>query len=143
MSQPTPQAIADFLMAPGHCLVSGGPGSGKTTLALEKAVARIATGMDPGQAVLFLSFSRAAVGRLIEAGAQSIPHTYRNRLVVQTFHSFFWNVLGCHAYLLGTPSRLQILMPHDERAISQGIKPDNPEWPVWEREREQLFLREG
>lgn len=143
MSQPNPQAIADFLMSPGHCLVSGGPGSGKTTLALEKAVARIATGMDPGQAVLFLSFSRAAVGRLIEAGAQSIPHIYRKRLVVQTFHSFFWNVLGCHAYLLGTPPRLQILMPHDERAISQGIKPDDPEWSAWEREREQLFFREG
>jgi DNA helicase-2/ATP-dependent DNA helicase PcrA len=143
MSQPNPQAIADFLMAPGHCLVSGGPGSGKTTLALEKAVARIATGMDPGQAVLFLSFSRAAVGRLIEAGAQSIPHIYRKRLVVQTFHSFFWNVLGCHAYLLGTPPRLQILMPHDERGISQGIKPDDPEWSAWEREREQLFFREG
>ena len=143
MSQLDPQAVAALLEAPGHCLVSGGPGSGKTTLALEKAVARIAAGMDAGQAVLFLSFSRAAVGRLIEAGAKSIPHSYRNKLIVQTFHSFFWNLLGCHAYLLGTPPTLQILMPHDERAISQGIRPDGSDWPAWERERELLFFRDG
>jgi DNA helicase-2/ATP-dependent DNA helicase PcrA len=143
VNEPIPQAIIDFLATSGHCLVSGGPGSGKTTLALRKAVTRLAAGVGPGQAVLFLSFSRAAVGRLIEAGAQSIPREYRNKLVVQTFHSFFWNLLGCHAYLLGAPRRLHILMPHDERALSQGIKSDDPNWPMWERERERLFYEEG
>ena len=79
----------------------------------------------------------------MEAGAQAIPRDCRTKLIVQTFHSFFWNVLGCHAYLLGAPKRLQILMPHDERAISQGIKADDPNWADWEREREELFFAEG
>lgn len=143
MNEPTPEAISDFLATSNHCLVSGGPGSGKTTLALRKAVTRLASGAGPGQAVLFLSFSRAAVGRLIEAGTQSIPRECRRQLVIQTFHSFFWNLLGCHAYLLGAPTRLQILMPHDERAMSQGIKPNDPGWPIWALERERLFYEDG
>ena len=51
--------------AAGHALVSGGPGSGKTTLALRKALACLQAGLKPGQAVLFLSFSRAAIARLL------------------------------------------------------------------------------
>lgn len=50
-----------------HILVLGGPGSGKTTLALRKAVHRIRQGLLPGQSVLFLSFSRAAVARIADA----------------------------------------------------------------------------
>ena len=50
----------------GHALVIGGPGSGKTTIALKKAVVRINEGLAPGQSVLFLSFSRAAVARMGE-----------------------------------------------------------------------------
>lgn len=139
-ARPDPTA---FLNANGHCLVSGGPGSGKTTLALEKAVRRIKAGLAPGQSVLFVSFSRAAVARLGQAATLAVPRESRSRLVLQTFHGFFWNLLGCHAYLLGAPHRIQIMMPHDERAISKGIKPDSPDWPAWEMEREALFLREG
>lgn len=39
----------------GHLLVLGGPGRGKTTLALFKAQSRFAA-LKPGQEVLFLSF---------------------------------------------------------------------------------------
>ena len=51
----------------GHILVTGGPGSGKTTIAIKKATERIEYGLLPGQSVLFLSFSRAAVARIIES----------------------------------------------------------------------------
>ena len=138
-----PPDPAAFLIEKGHCLVCGGPGSGKTTLAIAKAIARINVGLLPGQSVLFLSFSRAAVSRLIQAGDQGISIEFRDRLHVQTFHGFCWSLLGCHAYLLGAPNRIQILMPHDERAISNGIKPDNPEWAAWVQTRETLFLRDG
>ena len=46
------QAVID---AAGHNLVLGGPGAGKTTLALLKAKPLIAS-LKPGQKVLFLSF---------------------------------------------------------------------------------------
>lgn len=143
MTAPIPQEEIDLLDAKGHVLVSGGPGSGKTTLALKKALHCINAGLKPGQAILFLSFSRAAVARLQEAGASSIPRESRTRLSVQTFHGFCWGLLGCHAYLLGAPNQLQILMPHDERALSHGIDRDDAEWPAWEQQREALFFGEG
>lgn len=52
------------LEADGPVLVTGGPGSGKTTLALLKAQRQIAS-LEPGQEVLFLSFSRAAVRQVL------------------------------------------------------------------------------
>src|SRR5690606_24089359 len=87
----------------GHALVLGGPGSGKTTIALKKAVTRIASGMEDWQSVLFLSFSRAAVARVGEAMRQQVPKKQRTMLSMQTFHSFFWSLISTHGYLLGAP----------------------------------------
>lgn len=44
--------------------MTGGPGSGKTTIALLKAQKRIPD-LKPGQEILFLSFSRAAVRQVL------------------------------------------------------------------------------
>lgn len=132
----------------GHALVTGGPGSGKTTIALKKAVVRIGAGMTPGQSVLFLSFSRAAVARVGEATRQQVPKAQRGRLSMQTFHSFFWTLLSAHAYLLGAPKALRILLPADEQVEYGTIKKkerniENPEWVKWLVERERLFRDEG
>jgi len=129
----------------GHALVLGGPGSGKTTIALKKALVRVEAGLLPGQSVLFLSFSRAAVARIVEASHLQLPKQLRALLEVQTFHSFFWNLLKTHGYLLGSPKRLQILMPQDEKVRNGGIKEDkkSAEWKAWLAEREKLFKREG
>lgn len=129
----------------GHALVIGGPGSGKTTLALEKAVGRIGRGLRPGQRILFLSFSRAAVARLAEAAKSSIPREQGNLLSLQTFHSFCWDLLKAHSYLLGAPKRLSILLPQDEKALSgfKKAKPEDPAWQAWLVERERLFVEEG
>jgi DNA helicase II / ATP-dependent DNA helicase PcrA len=131
-----------------HALVIGGPGSGKTTIALKKAVVRIGAGMTPGQSVLFLSFSRAAVARVGEATRQEVPKAQRGMLSMQTFHSFFWTLLSAHAYLLGAPKSLRILLPADEQAVYGTIKSkernvENPEWVKWLAERERLFHDEG
>ena len=132
----------------GHALVTGGPGSGKTTIALKKAVIRIGDGMTPGQSVLFLSFSRAAVARVGEATRQQVPKAQREMLSMQTFHSFFWSLLSAHAYLLGAPKTLRILLPADEQVEYGTIKSksrnvENPEWVNWLAERERLFSEEG
>jgi len=129
----------------GHALVVGGPGSGKTTLALGKAVARISKGLRPGQTIMFLSFSRAAVARLAEAAKASIPREQAGLLSLQTFHSFCWDLIKAHAYLLGAPRRLSILLPQDEKVLSgfKKAKPDDPAWQAWIEERHSLFIEEG
>ena len=132
----------------GHALVIGGPGSGKTTIALKKAVVRIGDGLAPGQSVLFLSFSRAAVARVGEATRLEVPKAQRGMLSMQTFHSFFWTLLSAHAYLLGAPKSLRILLPQDEQAVYGTIKSKdrndaNPAWTAWLAERERLFRADG
>ena len=81
------------LACDGHVLVIGGPGSGKTTIALRKAVERIRQRMLPGQSVLFLSFSRAAVARILDASRLESTKAEQAQLSIQTFHSFFWDIL--------------------------------------------------
>lgn len=128
----------------GHILVTGGPGSGKTTIALLKALRRIEAGLENEQEILFLSFSNAAVARIVEAAKkEKISKEHYRLLNIKTFHSFFWQVLRTHGYLLGAPKLLSLLPPHDERALSDGIERDDPAWPLWEIERERLFREEG
>ena len=134
-----------ILDCPGHAMVLGGPGSGKTTIALKKAVRRIGQGLLPGESVLFLSFSRSAVSRIMQASKTEMHRDERALLNVQTFHSFFWDLLNANAYLLGAKRKLQILMPQDERVLSGNIKKEKKpaEWQAWLQERERLFVDEG
>ena len=53
----------DILAHDGHMLVTGGPGSGKTTISIIKADIVVSAALRPGQKVLFLSFARASVAR--------------------------------------------------------------------------------
>src|SRR5450759_1355535 len=124
-----------LLEAESHALVTGGPGCGKTTIALVKALRRIEAGLAPGQAVLFLSFSRAAVSRIVEASKQQLP-SHLKYLSIQTFHSFFWEILRAYGYLIGSPRRLKLLLPQDERVLRDG---KDDESAVWNQERERLF----
>jgi DNA helicase II / ATP-dependent DNA helicase PcrA len=134
---------ASVLACEGHVLATGGPGSGKTTIALRKAVKRIQQGMAPGQSALFLSFSRAAVARILDAAKLEASKDERDQLCIQTFHSFFWDILRAHGYLLGAPKRLQILLPQDEKALSGGLDEEDDGWDEWLIKREQLFRLEG
>lgn len=132
----------------GHALVIGGPGSGKTTIALKKAITRITSGMEDWQSVLFLSFSRAAVARIGEAMRQQVPKDQRAMLSMQTFHSFFWSLISTHGYLIGAPKKIKILLPSDEKTYYGSIKKKdrneaNPAWMSWLRERDRLFTENG
>ena len=57
----------EIMAAQGHLLVTGGPGSGKTTVSILKAAEIAKQHLGPGQKVLFLSFARATVSRVVEA----------------------------------------------------------------------------
>lgn len=100
-----------ILKADGHLLVIGGPGSGKTTIAILKAANLVTRLTYTSQRILFLSFARATVSRVIEAieREQNIPEKIRNQIEVDTYHSFFWRILKCHGYLIGLPRRLEVM----------------------------------
>lgn len=90
------------LKATGDILIMGGPGSGKTTIALFKAKEMIEKGiLKNGQKILFLSFARATISRVEEhAGSlvpkeikSSIKHIYGMVLdqINQNFAQFWFN----------------------------------------------------
>lgn len=124
-------------------MVTGGPGCGKTTIAIQKALARIEEGLGIGQEILFLSFSRAAVARILEASKAETSNEKLKYLSVQTFHSFCWYLVRAHGYLLGSPRELHLLLPPDEKALSGGLSEKDKDWLDWLGKREALFKEQG
>ena len=96
----------------GHALVIGGPGSGKTTLALLKSKGILDT-LAPGQSILFLSFSRAAVQQILKRCREILSKEEMKRIDVRTYHSFCWDILHCHGRLLGGRP-LKMIAPSEE-----------------------------
>jgi DNA helicase II / ATP-dependent DNA helicase PcrA len=128
-----------FLACPGHALALGGPGAGKTHVALVKARDEIRSGvLSPGQKVLFLSFARPTVARIIEKSSELISREDLQFLEVSTYHGFAWNILRTHAYLLNGRPSLQILPPPEAAAHLTDIDKDQHDV-----EKQRLFAQEG
>lgn len=103
----------EVLSCSGHLLIMGGPGSGKTTVAVVKADALVSGALRPGQQVLFLSFARATVARVVEALNDHSRDRERTRrhVDIDTYHAFFWRLVKTHGYLIGLPRMLRVLTP--------------------------------
>lgn len=113
------------LGAAGSVLVTGGPGSGKTTLALLKAQ-RLISKLKPGQEILFLSFSRAAVRQVIIRCKDILTAGERKQIAVKTYHAFCMGILRSHGRLLNG-KRPAILFPGPERLAKSKFDGD---WPT-------------
>jgi len=124
-----------ILDADGHLLIQGGPGCGKTTIALLKA-SRYVRDLEPEQRILFLSFSRAAVRQISDRMNEVFDRQSRSRLVIRTFHAFFLDVVRSHGRLLtGVPS--SFIAPDREVQRRVTFAGD------WEVERRRLAMEEG
>lgn len=99
------EARRAILAAPGHLLIEGGPGCGKTTIALWKARETLPR-LRADQRVLFLSFSRAAVRQVTDRMPGVLGRADRELIEVRTFHAFFLDIVRAHGRLLtGKPAR--------------------------------------
>jgi len=118
----------EVLAHAGHQLVIGGPGSGKTTISILKAAQVARTMLVPEQRILFLSFARATVSRVLEAidEEQDVSKAEKRVIEVDTYHSFFWRILKTHGYLVGLPRVLSILTPPAEAIALSAIRNDYP-----------------
>jgi DNA helicase-2/ATP-dependent DNA helicase PcrA len=122
----------------GHMLVVGGPGSGKTTIALLKARRRVLQRLDAEQKVLFLSFSNSAIRRIMESAGRILTDDVADRVDIKTYHSFAWEILTSHGYLTSSRRRLKIIPAQDAAVRSAGLNKEE-----WLAEQDRLYAEEG
>lgn len=137
----------EVMAADGHLLVQGGPGSGKTTVSILKAGKIVTHGLKSGQLVLFLSFARATVSRVLEAIAEEeeITLNVKRQIEVDTYHAFFWRLIKTHGYLLGLPRSLTILTPPNEAVALSDIRneyksDDKLSRKEWEEKKQREYV---
>ena len=85
-------------------ILSGGPGSGKTTVLIEAAISRINSGQDPNS-ILLLTFGRERASELRDAIALQTSQTMLEPLA-RTFHALAHSILkaeGHNPILLSGP----------------------------------------
>ncbi|MGX1805433.1 UvrD-helicase domain-containing protein [Nocardia sp. NPDC055321] len=120
-----------ILAAPGHIVIEGGPGCGKTTIALLKA-AKDSTELHAEQRILFLSFSRAAVRQVSDRMQSTLNREQRSSLSVRTFHSFFLDLVRSHGRLL-TGAQARFITPEREAQRRADFDGDADAWAVEKR----------
>jgi DNA helicase II / ATP-dependent DNA helicase PcrA len=119
----------------GHLLVTGGPESGKTTIALLKAQ-RLFPTLKPGQEFLFLSFSRSAIRQVMLRCREILSAAERRSIETKTYHSFCLELLQSHGRLFRGEA-VRFLYPGEERLRKSVFDGD------WTAERDRLSADEG
>lgn len=129
-----------LLGASGNAVVLGGPGSGKTTIALLKADQEIRAGiLKSGQKILFLNFARATIARVAQHAGKLLSAKDFGCLEVNTYHGFTWNLLRSHGYLMREGRRITLLPPPEAAAKLSAIKSEGDRLS----EKRRLFVEEG
>ena len=119
-------------------LIMGGPGAGKTTVALFKAKQIVESNtLMAGQKILFLSFARVTIKRVQERACQLLSKEIQRCVEINTYHGFEWNILKHHGYLL-SKKPLKILAPYDTSHPLTNISKEKRD-----EEFERLFYEEG
>ena len=88
--------------------------------------------------MLFLSFSNAAIRRILESGGSILTHEIGRQVEIKTYHSFAWDILRSHGYLLSSRRKLTVIGAHDAAVLSAGLQDED-----WSKEEERLFMEDG
>jgi len=112
-------------------VIQGGPGTGKTTVLVEAALARINEGQNP-DSILLLTFGRERASELRDAIALRTTKTMFEPLA-RTFHSLAFSILKMKAEK-SDPEPILLSGPEQESYIKELLKGDiedgYKEWPV-------------
>jgi len=112
-------------------LIAGGPGTGKTSVLIEAAVARINSGQDP-DSILMLTYGRQRASEMRDAVALRTTSTAHEPLA-RTFHSLAYSILKMNT---GEAYHEPILLsgPEQENFIEQLLQGDVTDgyrqWPT-------------
>ena len=129
----TPALTPDQLAVVSHrgspLVISGGPGTGKTTVLVEAALARIAEGQNP-DSILLLTFGRERASELRDAIALRTTKTMFEPLA-RTFHSLAFSIVKMKAK--NDPEPILLSGPEQESYIKELLQGDiadgYKEWP--------------
>lgn len=115
-------------------LVTGAPGTGRTTVALEAAAAAVAAGLAPDD-VLVLAASRRAAADLRDRLSVRLGRT-AGRPLVQTPAAIAFAVLRARSGALGEPSPVLVSGPEQDLALAELLaghasgEVPGPRWPA-------------
>ncbi|WP_248499608.1 ATP-dependent DNA helicase [Tomitella gaofuii] len=110
--------------------VLGGPGTGKTALLVDAAVARLAAGADPESVLVLTQSARAAaamraeITRRLFAGRPDTASRATREPMVRTVHSFAFGVLRLHASAHGNPPPQLITGAEKDAVIRELLRGD-------------------
>ncbi|QDQ98170.1 ATP-dependent helicase [Tomitella fengzijianii] len=110
--------------------VLGGPGTGKTALLVDAAVARLAAGADPESVLVLTQSTRAAaamraqITRRLFAGRPDAASRATREPMVRTVHSYAFGVLRLHASAHGNPPPQLITGAEKDAVIRELLRGD-------------------
>lgn len=97
-------------------LVSGGAGTGKTTVALWAARTELERPGNEKKRALFLTFSRTAVDQIISR-SRAVVAPVEDRIEVSTFHSFAYRLVRRFGHLAGVTGRNPVVQSASEAKL--------------------------
>jgi len=106
----------EILGCDGYLLITGGPGSGKTTIAILKAQQE-SRKLKEYQHILFLSFSNSAVYQIKRGAGINLSKEDQKNIKVQTFHSFCFLILKSYGRICGINQPITVYPPEEEACL--------------------------